>query len=118
MILLLIGLTSKLIQAQKKNNKGEIIYQELDWSDYNPSIGDEWTDQPGMIWITFSSAALGDSEDISNYKFYLNNWDFDMGKYRGIVKGEPEEWKFGTGDVSLDKMPLVCDETDNIITID
>lgn len=101
-------------------------YATLDWSDYNPEIGSEWADKPGMIWIKISAASMGYPSDISGYKFYINTWDFDMGNPRGIVKGEPEEYKFGTGDTNIEPekgnegyqpVPFVCDELDNIITI-
>ncbi len=95
-----------------------ITYKELDWSDYSPEIGDEWEEKPGMIWFTISAAAMGYPNDISGYKFYINNYDFDMGNPRGMVQGDPEQWKFGSGSVPLDECPRVVDETDNIIVIE
>ena len=64
-----------------------------------------------MIWFTISAASLGYPTDISGYKIYINTYDFDMGSPRGMVEGEPEEWKFGTGSVPLAQTP------DNIIVI-
>lgn len=93
------------------------VYTELDWTDYNPEIGSEWQEKPGMIWFTISAAAMGYPSDISGYKFYINNYDFDMGNPRGMVEGDPEQWKFGTGSISLDECPRVVDETDEIIII-
>ena len=92
-------------------------YHVLDWSDYNPEIGDEWADKTGMIWLSISAAAMGYPKDISGYKFYINNWDFDMGSPRGLKEGDAEQYKFGSGTLSVSAVPLVCDEIDTVITI-
>lgn len=92
-------------------------YHVLDWSDYNPEIGDEWADKTGMIWLSISAAAMGYPKDITGYKFYINNWDFDMGSPRGLKEGDAEQYKFGSGTLSASAVPLVCDETDTVITI-
>lgn len=90
----------------------------LDWSTYSPAIGSEWEDKTGMIWFNISAAAMGYPKDISGYKFYINTWDLDMGSPRGIKAGNAEQYKFGTGELALDTVPLVCDETDEIIVIE
>lgn len=93
-------------------------YHVLDWSDYSPAIGSEWEDKTGMIWFNISAAAMGYPKDIAGYKFYINTWDFDMGSPRGIKAGDAEQYKFGTGELAVDTVPLVCDETDEIIVIE
>lgn len=90
-------------------------FVDLDWSGYTAPAS--WEDEPGMIWFTISAASLGYPTDISGYKIYINTYDFDMGSPRGMVEGEPEEWKFGTGSVPLAQTPRVVDETDTIIVI-
>lgn len=90
-------------------------FVDLDWSGYTAPAS--WEDEPGMIWFTISAASLGYPKDISGYKIYINTYDFDMGSPRGMVEGEPEEWKFGTGSVPLAQTPRVVDETDTIIVI-
>ena len=92
-------------------------YAKLDWSSYAPAIGSEWAEKPEMIWIKISAAAMGYPSDISGYKFYVNTWDFDMGSPRGLKAGNAERYKFGSGSLSVDETPLVCDETDEIIVI-
>lgn len=93
-------------------------YALLDWSNYSPAIGSEFADKPGMIWFKISAAAMGYPSSISGYKFYINTFDFDMGSPRGIKAGEPEKYKYGTGDLSVAETPAVCDETDEIIVIE
>ncbi len=93
-------------------------YAVLDWSGYAPAPGSEWADKAGMIWFKISAAAMGYPSDISGYKFYINTWDFDMGSPRGLKAGDAERYKFGSGNLSVDQVPLVCDETDTVITID
>lgn len=93
-------------------------YAKLDWSAYTASIGDEFVEKPGMIYFKISAASLGYPKDISGYKFYINTWDFDMGSPRGLVEGEAQLWRFACGDMNTEDVPLVCDETDEIITID
>ena len=97
----------------------EVILQDLSdyWTDYNPEIGDEWEDKPGMIWITLTAGALGYPSDISGYKIFFDNYDFDMGSPRGIVEGDSVEWKFGTGELTLEETPKVVDEIDTVISI-
>lgn len=99
------------------NVSGIEKYHVLDWSDYSPEIGSEWEDKSGMIWFNISAAAMGYPKDISSYKFYINTWDFDMGSPRGIKAGDAAQYKFGTGELAVDTVPLVCDETDEIIEI-
>lgn len=104
------------------NNLGDNVagiekYHVLDWSGYSPAIDSEWEDKSGMIWFNISAAAMGYPKDISGYKFYINTWDFDMGSPRGIKAGDAEQYKFGTGELDVDSVPLVCDETDEIIVI-
>lgn len=101
----------------KENSKDIEKYATLDWSDYNPSIGDEFKDKPGMVWFKVSAAAMGSPVSIKGYKFYINTYDFDMGSPRGIKAGDPEQYKFGTGSLTIAETPVVCDETDNIIVI-
>lgn len=93
-------------------------YALLDWSNYAPAIGSEFADKPGMIWFKISAAAMGYPSSISGYKFYINTFDFDMGNPRGIKTGEPEKYKFGCGDLTVEETPAVCDETDEIIVIE
>lgn len=93
-------------------------YAVLDWSDYSPAIGSTFEDKAGMIWFKISAAAMGYPSSISGYKFYINTFDFDMGSPRGIKTGDPEKYKFGCGDLSVDETPAVCDETDNIIVME
>lgn len=93
-------------------------YAKLDWSGYEPEIGAEWADKPGMIWFKISAAAMGSPNDISGYKIYINTWDFDMGSPRGLKEGDAERYKFGSGTLSVGNVPLVCDETDNVIIIE
>ena len=98
-------------------NDPDVTDVDLDWSDYNPQIGDEWEDKPGMIWITISAGAMGYPKSIDGYKFFIDDYDFDMGSPRGMVEGEAEEWKFGTGDLKLEETPRVVDEGDEVIVI-
>lgn len=93
-------------------------YVVLDWSDYNPSIGDAFVEKPGMIYFRISAAALGSPASLKGYKFYLNTWDFDMQKQRGMQAGDATKWNFGTGDLPLKDVPYVCDELDNVIVIE
>ncbi|MCK9171228.1 MAG: alpha-amylase family glycosyl hydrolase [Treponema sp.] len=92
-------------------------YAIMDWSSYDPAIGSEWADKTGMIWFKISAAAMGYPSSITGYKFYINDWDFDMGSPRGVVSGNAERYKFGTGTLAVDDTPKVTDETDNVITI-
>ena len=71
-----------------------------------------------MIWFEISAASIGYPANLSGYKFYVNTWDFDMGIPRGVVKGDATRYKFGSGELDVDSIPLICDETDNIITIE
>lgn len=96
----------------------DIVEKDLDWSDYSPEIGSVWEDKPGMIWFTISAASIGYPKNIDGYKIYINNFDFDMGSPRGMIDGEPETWKFGTGSIPKDKCPAVVDETDSVIIIE
>ena len=98
--------------------EGITKYVKPDWSSYNPNIGDFFADKPGMIWFEISAASIGYPANLSGYKFYVNTWDFDMGSPRGVVKGDATRYKFGSGELDVDSIPLVCDETDNIITIE
>ena len=95
----------------------DIVEKDLDWSDYSPEIGSVWEDKPGMIWFTISAASIGYPKNIDGYKIYINNFDFDMGSPRGMIDGEPETWKFGTGSIPKDNCPAVVDETDSVIII-
>lgn len=108
--------------AWDKLNDNEVAgipkYVKPDWSSYNPNIGDFFADKPGMIWFEISAASIGYPANLSGYKFYVNTWDFDMGSPRGIVKGDATRYKFGSGELDVDSIPLVCDETDNVITIE
>ena len=70
-----------------------------------------------MIWISISAAAMGYPKDVTGYKFYINNWDFDMGSPRGLKEGDAEQYKFGSGTLSVSEVPLVCDELDEPIVI-
>lgn len=99
---------------------GKIIekYKCLDWSDYNLEIGSEWKEKPEMIWIKISAAAMGYPSDITGYKFYVSTWDFDMGSPRGLKAGDAERYKFGSGTLDVSTVPLVCDETDEVIVIE
>lgn len=99
------------------NVEGIDKYHILDWSGYNPKIGDVWADKAGMIWISISAAAMGYPKDVTGYKFYINNWDFDMGSPRGLKEGDAEQYKFGSGTLSVSEVPLVCDELDEPIVI-
>lgn len=93
-------------------------YAKLDWSSYSSSIDDEFKEKPGMIYFKISAATMGYPKDISGYKFYINTWDFDMGSPRGLIEGDATRYRFACGNMNIDKVPLVCDETDDIITID
>jgi len=92
-------------------------YSKPDWSSYNPAIGDEFADKPGMIWFKISAASIGFPKNLASYKFYLNTWDFDMGNPRGVKDGDAERYKFGSGSLKASEIPTVCDETDEIITL-
>ncbi|WP_294428987.1 alpha-amylase family glycosyl hydrolase [uncultured Treponema sp.] len=109
-----------LEQYQDLDSEGAVIekYAKLDWSGYAPEIGSVWADKPGMIWIKISAAAMGYPSDITGYKFYINTWDFDMGSPRGLKAGDSDRYKFGSGTLSVDDVPLVCDETNNVIVIE
>ena len=92
-------------------------YAKLDWSAYKPKIGDEFTEKPGMIYFKISAAAMGYPKDITGYKFYVNTWDFDMGSPRGVKEGDASQYKFGSGNLNPNDIPLVCDELDEPIVI-
>lgn len=96
----------------------DVVYKELNWTGYAPAVGSEWEEKSGMIWFTISAASMGYPKDITGYKFYINNYDFDMGSPRGMVQGDAEQWKFGSGEVPLDDCPRVVDETDVIVEIE
>ena len=108
--------------AWDKLNDNEVAgipkYVKPDWSSYNPNIGDFFAEKPGMILFEISAASIGYPANLSGYKFYVNTWDFDMGSPRGVVKGDASRYKFGSGELDVNSIPLVCDETDNIITIE
>lgn len=92
-------------------------YVVLDWSDYNPEIGSEFEEKPGMIYFTISAAAMGYPSDISGYKFYINTWDYGLAENRALQEGTATAWNFGTGTLSLSECPRVCDETDIIAEV-
>ncbi len=92
-------------------------YCRLDWSSYSPQIGDEFVDKPGMIWFKISAASIGYPNSLENYRFYVNTWDFDMGSPRGMKEGDAERYKFGSGTLPVNSVPMVCDELDTVIVI-
>ena len=109
----------KIKDEEALDENGEVIpkYAKLDWSSYAPEIGSEWAEKAEIIWIKISAAAMGFPKDITGYKFYINTYDFDMGSPRGMKEGDAERYKFGTSDLSVDDVPLVCDETDEVVVI-
>ena len=81
---------------------------EVDWSGTA-----ETSCSPGLIRFYIKGSSLGYPNSLEGWKVYINTYDYDTQKLRGLDQ-EPSEWKFSGGNMETD--PLVIDET-GIITI-
>lgn len=81
---------------------------EVDWSGETAGMK-----TPGVIKFYIKAASLGFPETLEGWKIYINTYDTDTGKLRGMDPA-PSQWKFSGGSMATD--PLVIDETE-IITI-
>ncbi|ULQ60873.1 hypothetical protein K7I13_06305 [Brucepastera parasyntrophica] len=75
--------------------------------------GANTTQSPGIIKFRIKAESIGRPASLAGWKIYINTYDMDTGKLRGMVQA-PDEWKFSGGNMDTD--PLVIDET-AIITI-
>ncbi len=76
---------------------------EVDWSGIEGTRA-----EPGKIVFVVKGASLGYPASLDGWKVYINTYDYDTQKLRGMGM-ESSEWKFSGGNLETD--PLVIDET-------